>query len=53
VLKETFTFISFPEHMSSEFAKGIVDTRRVVFYLATTGFFLFLTGRALESGKWR
>jgi len=52
-LKEALAFISFPEHMSSEFAKGIVDTRRLVFYLATTGFFLFLTGRALESGKWR
>ena len=53
LLKEAFTFISFPEHMSSEFAKGIVDTRRLVFYLATTGFFLFLSARALESGKWR
>ncbi|HSL81606.1 MAG TPA: ABC-2 transporter permease [Thermoanaerobaculia bacterium] len=53
VAKEALAFISFPEHMSGEFAKGIVDTRRLVFYLAATGFFLFLTGRALESGKWR
>lgn len=53
VLKDALAFISFPEHMSGELAKGIVDTRRLVFYLTGTGFFLFLTGRALESGKWR
>lgn len=53
VLKDALAFIDFPEHMSGELAKGIVDTRRLVFYLTGTGFFLFLTGRALESGKWR
>lgn len=36
-----------------EFARGIVDTRRLVFYLSTTLFFLFLTSRALEDRKWR
>lgn len=36
-----------------EFARGIVDTRRLVFYLTTTLFFLFLTSRALEDRKWR
>lgn len=53
VLRDALAFISFPEHVSGELAKGIVDTRRLVFYLTGTGFFLFLTGRALESGKWR
>ncbi|MFP3942159.1 MAG: ABC-2 transporter permease [Thermoanaerobaculia bacterium] len=52
-LRDALAFINFPEHMSGELAKGIVDTRRLVFYLTGTGFFLFLTGRALESGKWR
>jgi ABC-2 type transport system permease protein len=36
-----------------EFARGIVDTRRLVFYLSTTVFFLFLTSRALADRKWR
>jgi ABC-2 type transport system permease protein len=36
-----------------EFARGIVDTRRLVFYLSTTLFFLFLTSRALADRKWR
>lgn len=51
-LKSAFGYMSIPDHLE-ELAKGIVDTRRLVFYLTTTGFFLFLTGRALESGKWR
>jgi ABC-2 type transport system permease protein len=36
-----------------EFANGIVDTRRLVFYLSGTLFFLFLASRALEDRKWR
>jgi ABC-2 type transport system permease protein len=36
-----------------EFAKGIVDSRRLVYYLSVIFFFLFLTGRALEDRKWR
>jgi ABC-2 type transport system permease protein len=51
-LKSAFSYMSIPDHLE-ELAKGIVDTRRLVFYLTTTAFFLFLTGRALESGKWR
>lgn len=39
-------------HMD-DFAKGIVDTRRVVYYLSGTAFFLFLTSRALAARKWR
>lgn len=53
VAKDALAFLSFVDHVPNELAKGIVDTRRLVFYLATTGFFLFLSGRALESGKWR
>jgi ABC-2 type transport system permease protein len=51
-LKSAFSYMSIPDHLE-ELAKGIVDTRRLVFYLTTTAFLLFLTGRALESGKWR
>lgn len=39
-------------HMD-EFSKGIVDSRRLVYYLTTTSLFLFLTVRAVEAKKWR
>jgi ABC-2 type transport system permease protein len=37
----------------SEFSRGIVDTRHLVYYLTATAFFLFLSARALEANKWR
>jgi ABC-2 type transport system permease protein len=39
-------------HMD-DFAKGIVDTRRLVYYASAAALFLFLTARALEAKKWR
>ena len=45
-------YLNLPNHMD-ELSKGIVDTRRLVYYLSTTVFFLFLTSRALEAKKWR
>lgn len=36
-----------------DFARGAVDTRPIVFYLALTFFLLFLTLRALESRRWK
>ncbi|MSU56734.1 MAG: hypothetical protein EXS35_00880 [Pedosphaera sp.] len=36
-----------------DFARGVVDTRAVVFYVTATFFFLFLTLRAVESRRWR
>ncbi len=36
-----------------DFSKGIVDTRRLVYYASSTVFFLFLTSRALAANKWR
>lgn len=35
------------------FARGIVDTRDVIFYLSLTFFFLFLTLRIVESRRWK
>ena len=37
----------------NEFARGVVDTRAVVFYLTVSGFFLFLTWRVVESRRWK
>ncbi len=36
-----------------DFARGVVDTRTVIFYLSATFFFLFLTLRAVESRRWK
>jgi len=36
-----------------DFARGVVDTRYVVFYLTSTFFFLFLTCRVVESRRWK
>jgi len=36
-----------------DFARGVVDTRAVLFYLSLSFFLLFLTLRAVESRRWR
>lgn len=36
-----------------DFARGVVDTRVVIFYASLTFFFLFLTLRAVESRRWK
>jgi ABC-2 type transport system permease protein len=50
--KKAFNYMSLWNHIE-EFSNGIVDTRRLVFYLSGTLFFLFLASRALEDKKWR
>lgn len=52
LLKTVFSYLNLWQHME-EFGRGIVDTRRVVYYLSTTVFFLFLSARALAVRKWR
>ncbi|MEA2603206.1 MAG: gliding motility-associated transport system permease protein [Acidobacteriota bacterium] len=52
VAKKALGYVSIWNHID-EFANGIVDTRRLVYYLSGTLFFLFLASRALEDKKWR
>lgn len=52
LLKAAFGYMNLLQHMD-DFAKGIVDTRALVYYVSATLFFLFLTSRALEARKWR
>ena len=47
-----FSHISLVEHMET-FARGIVDTRAVTFFLSLTVFFLFLTLKVVESRRWK
>jgi ABC-2 type transport system permease protein len=52
VAKKALSYVSIWNHID-ELSSGIVDTRRLVFYLSGTLFFLFLASRALEDKKWR
>ncbi len=51
-LKDALSYVDLLGQMD-DFARGIVDTRALVYYMTTTAFFLFLTARALEAKKWR
>lgn len=46
------SYLSMTEHME-DFARGVVDTRCLVYYTSLTGFFLFLTLKVVESRRWR
>ena len=37
----------------NDFARGVVDTRTVIFYVSATFFFLFLTLRVVECRRWK
>jgi ABC-2 type transport system permease protein len=49
---QALSFFGLFEQMG-DFARGVVDTRSVVFYASLTFFFLFLTLRAVESRRWK
>jgi len=36
-----------------DFAKGIIDTKHVIYYLSFIGFGLFLTAKSVDSERWR
>jgi ABC-2 type transport system permease protein len=46
------SYISLSSHFP-DLAKGIIDTRAVVYYLAVAVLFLYFATRALEAGRWR
>jgi ABC-2 type transport system permease protein len=45
-------YLSVTKHIE-EFAKGVVDSRDVVYYLSFIGFSLFLAKQSIESLRWR
>ena len=49
---ELFSYLSLPRHME-DFSRGIVDSRRLVYYVSVSALFLFLAARALAAKKWR
>ncbi len=50
--KEVINHMNLMQHMD-DFGKGIVDTRRLVYYVSTSALFLFFTSLALAAKKWR
>jgi len=51
-LGKILSYLSIFEHFD-DFAKGVIDTKDLVFYLSFTFFGLYLTYRSLESSRWR
>jgi hypothetical protein len=49
---QTLSCISVTGQMN-DFARGVVDSRSIVFCLASSLFFLFLACRVIESRRWR
>ena len=48
--RDLFSYLNLWDHMD-DFARGIVDTRHLVYYLSGTAFFLFLATVTLASKK--
>jgi ABC-2 type transport system permease protein len=44
--------LSITDHFD-DFARGVVDTKHLIYYLSFIGFGLFLTAKAVDSERWR
>jgi ABC-2 type transport system permease protein len=51
-LRDFLGYFSAVEHMS-EFSKGVLDSRPIVYYLTMTALFLTLTHHVFQSRKWK
>jgi|SoiMetStandDraft_5_1073268.scaffolds.fasta_scaffold37291_1 ABC-2 type transport system permease protein len=49
-VRDAVGYLNLYQHMD-DFSKGIVDSRRLVYYLSVSAFFLFLASRAVDAGK--
>jgi ABC-2 type transport system permease protein len=49
---QVLSYFSLFDQMN-DFARGVADTRTIVFYVSATFFFLFLTLRVVESRRWK
>ncbi len=51
-VQDALEYLSSTQHIQ-DFARGIVDTRPVVFYLSLAVFFVFATVKAIEARQWK
>jgi len=52
LISKIYGYIAMTQHLE-QFARGVVDTRVLVYYLSLTVLFLFLTCKVVESRRWR
>ena len=52
VTREIVSYLSITEHFD-DFARGIIDTKHVIYYLTFITFGLFLTAKSVDSERWR
>jgi ABC-2 type transport system permease protein len=50
--REIVSYLSITEHFD-DFARGIIDTKHVIYYLSFITFGLFLTAKSVDSERWR
>ena len=50
--QSVLNYLSITEHLN-DFARGVVDTKHLVYYVSFIMFSLFLTVRAVDSERWR
>jgi ABC-2 type transport system permease protein len=51
-MQTVLTHLSLTDHFD-DFAKGIIDTKHVIYYLSFIAFGLFLTAKSVDSERWR
>jgi ABC-2 type transport system permease protein len=52
ITREIVGYLSITEHFD-DFARGIIDTKHVIYYLTFITFGLFLTAKSVDSERWR
>jgi ABC-2 type transport system permease protein len=52
ITRSIVTYLSITDHFD-DFARGIIDTKHVVYYLSFITFGLFLTAKSVDSERWR
>ena len=50
--REILSYLSITKHFD-DFAKGVIDTKHVIYYLSFITFGLFLTAKAVDAERWR
>jgi ABC-2 type transport system permease protein len=51
-IEKTLSYLSVLQHFDS-FAKGVLDTKDIVYYVSVIFIGLFLTARSMEALRWR
>jgi ABC-2 type transport system permease protein len=52
ITREIVTYLSITEHFD-DFARGVIDSKHVIYYLSFITFGLFLTAKSVDSERWR